>query len=64
MRISYGTFYQVYGRSITDDIPEVTTVEEAEDWLREHWNELPLPTGADYVMDSDELDEESIILEK
>ena len=63
MRILYGTYYQVYGRSVTDDIPEVTTTEQAEEWLREHWDELLLPTGADYVMGSDELDEESIELE-
>ena len=64
MRISYGIYYQAYGYSITEDIPEVKTTEQAKEWLREHWDELPLPIRADYVMGSDELDEESIMMVK
>lgn len=59
--VSYDVSYQVYGRA-TATIPDyIQTREEAIEWLKEHWSELPLPEEADYVPESDELDLESDI---
>ncbi len=61
--VSFGMYWECYGRQtvlIPDDIPD------DEDSVREYilsvFDEIPLPAG-DYVQGSDELDEESIILE-
>lgn len=61
MTISFGMYWQVYGRQIMEipDIPE----EDVSDYLEEHWDEIPLPSG-DYVTGSDELDYDSIVIEK
>lgn len=59
-KISYGVSYQVYGRA-TATVPDyIQTKDEAIEWLKERWDELPLPE-ADYVPESDELDLESDI---
>lgn len=59
--VSYGVFYQAYGRA-TATVPDyIQTKDEAIEWLKEHWDELPLPEAADYVVGSDELDLESDI---
>lgn len=59
-KISYGVSYQVYGCA-TATVPDyIQTKNEAIEWLKERWDELPLPE-ADYVPESDELDLESDI---
>lgn len=60
-KVSYGVSYQVYGRA-TATVPDyIQTKEEAIGWLKEHWDEVPIPEEADYVQESDELDVESDI---
>lgn len=60
-KISYGVSYQVYGHA-TATVPDyIQTKEEAIEWLKEHWDTMPLPEDADYVPESDELDLESDI---
>lgn len=60
-KISYGVSYQVYGHA-TATVPDyIQTKEEAIEWLKEHWDTMPLPEDADYVPESDELDVESDI---
>lgn len=59
-KISYGVSYQVYGRA-TATVPDyIQTKDEAIEWLKERWDELPLPE-ADCVSGSDKLDLESDI---
>ena len=36
---------------------EITTIQQVRDYLRAHWDEIPLPNDGDYDPDSDELDE-------
>lgn len=50
-KVRYGVAYIAYGYATTT-VPK---------WLKEHWDELPLPEAADYVVGSDELDLESDI---
>lgn len=45
-----------YGHA-TATVPDyIQTKEEAIEWLKDHWDWLPLPEDADYVPESDELD--------
>ena len=57
MKISFGMYWQVYGRTEIE-VPEMQA-EDVIDYIKDHWDEIPLPDG-DYVMGSDELDEESL----
>lgn len=60
-KVSYGVSYIAYGRT-TATIPDyIQTREEAVEWLKKHWDELPLPEDADYISGSDALDLESDI---
>jgi len=54
-----GTFWQVYGSQVIELPDEITTRDEAIDWIRDNFDDIPLPEGS-YVTGSDELDEESI----
>lgn len=58
-RVTFGMFYEVYG-TVTVDVPDDVTEENVEEYLTEHWDEYPLPTDAEYVYCSDELDTENI----
>ena len=61
-KVSFGMYWQVYGRQaieLPDDIDE-TDIEAVKAYIREVWDDIPLPCG-DYVSGSDELDEESDI---
>lgn len=58
-RVAFGMFYEVYG-TVTVDVPDDVTEENVEEYLIEHWDEYPLPTDAEYVYCSDELDTENI----
>ena len=58
-KVKFGMYYEVYGTVIVD-VPDDITEDNIEDYLRENWDEYPLPTNAEYVCDSDELDTENI----
>ena len=60
MKVSFGTYWQAYGRQ-TIEIPDDT--EDIIEYLKDIWGEIPLPEG-EYVSGSDELDEESIVIEE
>ena len=60
MKVSFGTFWEVYGTQIMNLPPEIKTKEEAVEYLRDNFEDIPLPTNGDYVLGSDELDEESV----
>lgn len=56
-KVTFGVVYQVWGR-VTADIPdEITTKEEAVKYIQENWKSMPFPQNAEYVCDSEELDE-------
>ena len=60
MKISFGMYWQAYGRQSIEipDMPE----DEIQEYLEDHIDEIPLPEG-DYIQGSDEIDKESIIIE-
>lgn len=59
--VSYDVSYQVRGRA-TATVPDyIQTRDEAIEWLKKHWDELPLPEKMNYVVGSDELVLESDI---
>ncbi len=60
-KVLYGVSYQVYGRATATVPDDIQTKEEAIEWLKEHWDDSPLPEMVNYVPDSDELDLESDI---
>lgn len=60
-KVSYGVAYTAYGYATTTVPDSVQTRDDAIKWLKEHWNEVPIPEEADYIGDSDELDLESDI---
>ena len=64
MIVEFGVYWQSYGRQ-KFRVPDGLTKDEILEYLKEHWDEIPLPAG-DYVSGSDELDYGSdvIILEK
>ena len=57
MRVSFGMYWTSYGRQEIE-VPEMQA-EDVINYIKDHWDEIPLPEG-DYVMGSDELDEESL----
>lgn len=61
MKVSFGMLWQTYGRQ-TLEVPEMP-YENVSEYLKEHWDEIPLPEG-DYIGGSDELDEESIEIDR
>ena len=61
MKVSFGMYWQAYGRQVAE-IPDMQP-ENVPEYIKDHWDEFPLPEG-DYVMGSDELDEESIEIEE
>lgn len=58
-KVKFGMYYEKYGTVIVD-VPDDITENNVEDYLKENWGDFPLPTDADYVTDSDELDTENI----
>lgn len=60
-KVIYGVTYTAYGYATTTVPDSVQTRDDAIKWLKEHWDELPLPEEADYIPESDELDLESDI---
>jgi hypothetical protein len=62
-KVTFGMYYEVYG-TVTIDVPDDINEDNVEEYLRENWDDLPLPTGAEYVQCSDELDTENIQFEE
>lgn len=60
---TFGVVYQSYGKQSVEVPARIKTREEAMAWVREHWNEIPLPSDADYVPESDQPDFENCELE-
>jgi hypothetical protein len=58
-RVKFGMFYEMYG-TVTVDVPDDITEDNVEEYLRKNWDDFPLPSNADYVHCSDELDTENI----
>lgn len=58
-KVKFGMYYEVYG-TVFVDVPDYITEDNIEEYLRDNWGDYPLPTDAEYVYDSDELDTESI----
>lgn len=55
MKVSFGMYYTAYG-TVTIDVPDsLQNEEDIKDYVREHWDEVPLPDG-EYVPGSDEPD--------
>ena len=61
--VTFGMYYEVYG-NVTVEVPDDITEDNVEEYLREHWDEYPLPTNTSYIHCSDELDTESIRFEE
>ena len=60
MNVYFGMYYQVYGTvgfELPDEYKDATD-EEIQNYIRMHWDEVPLPSG-DYVPGSDEPDFEN-----
>lgn len=58
-KVMFGMYYEVYGQ-VTVEVPDDVTEDNVEEYLRDHWDEYPLPNNASYVHCSDELDTENI----
>ena len=59
MKVSFGMYWEVYGRQEIE-IPDMQE-EDIAAYIEDHWDEIPLCDG-DYVMGSDQLDHESIMI--
>ena len=59
--VTFGVFYQAYGY-VTTKIPDDVAEGDIADYIQDHWDEYPLPSGAEYIPGSDELDVESICI--
>ena len=62
MKVSFGTYWQEYGQQ-TIEVPDGLNNKEIVEYLQEIWDDVPLPKSGSYVYGSDELDEESIVIE-
>lgn len=64
MKVKFGMFWQVYGYQTVDLPDDITTEEEAVDWIYNNFEDIPLPDNADYRPDSRAWDEFTIELYK
>ena len=64
MKARFGMYWQVYGYQTVDLPDDITTEEEAVDWINDNFEDIPLPDDADYLSDSDGWDEFTIELYK
>lgn len=62
-RLCVGVYYQAYGHSFID-VPDELNIDEAIQYAKDHWDGVPLPSGAEYVLGSDEIDEEGCDFEE
>ena len=51
----FGHYWQVYATNSVD-VPADFTIEQAIKHVKEIWKDIGLPSGSDYVQDSDEPD--------
>lgn len=56
-RVEFGMIWRMYGKQTLEVPDDITTIQQVRDYLRAHWDEIPLPDDGDYDPDSDELDE-------
>lgn len=56
-RVEFGMIWRMYGKQTFEVPDDITTIQQVRDYLRAHWDEIPLPDDGDYDPDSDELDE-------
>lgn len=56
-KVEFGMIWRMYGKQTMKVPDEITTIQQVRDYLRAHWDEIPLPNDGDYDPDSDELDE-------
>lgn len=56
-RVEFGMIWRMYGRQTMEIPDKIITIQQVRDYLRAHWDEIPLPDDGDYDPDSDELDE-------
>ena len=63
-KVSFGTFWQVYGRQTIELPDEIDSEDEYAiiEYLQDNWDIIPLPISDTYIPGSDELDEESIVV--
>ena len=54
---SFGMYWQIYGTQ-TVNVPIHLNEKEALEYVKNHWDEIPLPEG-DYVCGSDVIDEDA-----
>ena len=60
-QVQFGMFYQAYGHVVVN-VPDDVTEDNIVEYIQDHWDEYPLPSGAEYIPGSDELDVEAIYL--
>lgn len=51
----FGQYWQSYGRN-SIEVPDDFTIEQAQNYVKEHWDDIGLASSANYVSDSDEAD--------
>lgn len=56
-KVKFGMIWRMYGEQTIEIPDDITTITQVRNYLREHWDEIPLPDDGDYEPDSDELDE-------
>jgi len=57
-----GMYWQVYGYQEVELPDDIKTTEDAIDWIRFNFRDIPLPDDPDYVVGSDDFDEETVEL--
>lgn len=62
--VEFGMYWQEYGRQtvrLPDDV-DPKDEEAVRAFLEDEWDNIPLPTGSEYISGSDELDVESLVI--
>lgn len=61
-KIKFGMYWQLYGYQTVEVPDDITTEEEAAEWLEDNFYNISLPDDADYVDDSAGYDDFTIEL--
>ena len=64
--VNFGMFWQVYARQ-TIRLPDYINPdddEEVKDYIRSIWDDIPLPENSSYILNSDEFDDDVLIINK
>ena len=56
---TFDMVWQVSGKQTVQVPDEISTVEEAQAWVKNNWADIPIPTDGEYIPNSDEPDFES-----